>query len=137
MNKFNPWTFGIIFLGIFLFLAWNNFNIRVFFFGETKNTKARIVDIKIVPGTAGRGSLQLVEYNYKIKDKIYKDKIKIGKKYGWQVIDNELLIKYLVNNPEKNRVVKFYNSLRNNKTLHSKTFHAEETSDTKIDTIVD
>ncbi len=101
-----PVAFFLI-MGIFIYLSWNNFELPTIFIGETTEVKGKVVDIKIRYG-ARRGYIQNVEYVYKVKDKYFLDKIKVGNNFGWQNVGNRVLIEYKESNPQKNKVVGFY-----------------------------
>lgn len=95
-------------MGGFLYLGLNQFQFPTFFvLTKTDNTKALITETKMVPSVKGNW-LQLVGYEYVICDSIYKDKFKVGQRQGLQVVGDELLLKYSIANPSRNKVIGFY-----------------------------
>jgi len=113
MNKTYTWTFAIIlFFGFFIF-AWNDYEIPFSPLTETAETKGKISNIKFVPVEGGHGFLQKVTYYYQIGDKRYSDIKKIGRKYKMQHVGNRVLIEYSTENPEKTKIIGFYNDYKN------------------------
>lgn len=120
MQQINPWTFGIIFLIVFGYLAYNHFEAPTLFIGETKKTEGKIIDIKLGYPTGGDGYVQHVNYVYKIDDKFYTGKKTVGKSAGWQNIGNTIEIEYSKNTPENHKVAAYRNnfSSTNEKKYH-------------------
>lgn len=106
--KTAPYIFGILFVGLFLYLGLNHFQIPIrFIFDKTENTNATITKIEWVYGVKG-GQLQFVTYQYQVEDSIYIDTFKAGRKEGLQTIGDTVLIEYAINKPGKNTVKGFY-----------------------------
>lgn len=100
--------FLIIFISVFLYLGFNQFQIPTsFVFTKTEQTRAKIIEAKMIPSVKGYW-LQLVEYEYIIGDSIYRDSFKAGQRQGLQVVGDELLLKYSISNPRRNKVIGFY-----------------------------
>lgn len=108
MRQSNPWVFGLVFLCIVVYLAFNNFELPSFMMGKTNETFGKIVDIKIGYGVRGYGYVQYVDYVYEVNGRYYLDKKTVGQNYGWQNIGNQVKIEYSVRNPDRNKVVCFY-----------------------------
>ncbi len=113
MKKTNPWTFGIILIFGFLIFAWNDYEIPFLPFTETIEIEGKISNTKFVPVEGGHGFVQKVTYYYFIENEKYSDTKKIGRKYDKQYIGNRVLIEYSVKNPEKTKIVGFYNDYKN------------------------
>lgn len=47
MRKSKPWIFGLIFISVFVYLAWNNFEMPTIFWGKTNMTTGKIIDLNI------------------------------------------------------------------------------------------
>lgn len=106
--------FLIIFVSVFLYLGFNQFQIpTLFIFTKTEQTRATITETKMIPSVKGYW-LQLVEYEYLIGDSIYNDSFKAGQRQGLQVIGDELLLKYSISNPRRNKVIGFYRHSKKN-----------------------
>jgi len=118
MKNSIAWIFGLIFLGIIVYLGYNSFEIPFFLISGTKKTSGFIYDIDIHNGIGGRGYLQNVSYAYKVGDKYYTDKHMIGKKYGWQHIGNTVLLKYSEKEPTKNNVINFQSDFSKENKKH-------------------
>ena len=114
-SKINPWLFGMVFLSIFAYLAWNNFEIPRLFLYRTNTTKGCIIDIQIVKGIRGYGYNQKLTYAYTVNGVTYSDIKKIGKKYGIQRIGNKILIKYSEEKPQINNFINFIAAESNQK----------------------
>lgn len=107
--KINPWGFGIIFFIAAVYFMANDFQMPNFFlFQRTDKVKATIVEIKPTYGIKGR-ILQLLIYEYKVEDSLYQDRVKGGFGYGHKRVGDQLLVEYLVRNPQKNEVIGQYN----------------------------
>jgi hypothetical protein len=108
MKNYLAPIFGLIFISVFCYLAWNNFELPSLLFGDTTKTKGKIIDIHIGHGVKGIGYIQNVKYAYSKDGKYYVDSKKVGKSYSWQNIGNRVLVEYDNSNPEKNNVEGFY-----------------------------
>ena len=106
--KTNSYIFGILFVGLFLYLGLNHFQVPVLYiFDKTENTKATVTKIDWVYGMKG-GHLQFVTYQYQVEDSIYEDTFKAGRKEGLQTVGDKVLIEYAIKKPGKNKVMGFY-----------------------------
>lgn len=100
--------FLIVFVSVFLYIGFNQFQLpSLFVFTKTEQTRAIILETKMIPSVKGYW-LQLVEYEYAIGDSIYRDSFKAGQRQGLQVVGDELLLKYSISNPRRNKVIGFY-----------------------------
>lgn len=100
--------FLIVFVSVFLYIGFNQFQLpSLFVFTKTEQTRAIILETKMIPSVKGYW-LQLVEYEYAIGDSIYRDSFKAGQRQGLQVVGDELLLKYSISNPRRNKVFGFY-----------------------------
>jgi hypothetical protein len=84
----------------------------IFLFEKTSETKGTVTDTKWTYGIKGT-FIQLVTYEYKVRDSLYFDKLKVGQRQGKQKIGDKLLIKYSVNKPKKNEVIGYFRASRN------------------------
>lgn len=107
MRNSNPWAFGIIFLAIFAYFAYNNYELPTLFIRETKIISGKIIDIKIGNGPRGRSYVQNVKYAYCIDSIYYFDFKTVNNKYGKQFIGNHIKLEYSVKNPQKNKILGF------------------------------
>jgi hypothetical protein len=107
MKNSNPWAFGLVFIMVFAYLAYNNFELPTIFIGETNTVTGKIIDIKVNRDTRGTGYVQNVEYSYLIDSTYYFDCKIVDKRYGVQYVGNNIRLEYEVNNPSKNKVLKF------------------------------
>ena len=103
----------LLLLGFFIYLGFNNFELTpIFLFEKTSETKGTVTDTKWTYGIKGT-FIQLVTYEYKVRDSLYFDKLKVGQRQGKQKIGDKLLIKYSVNKPKKNEVIGYFRASRN------------------------
>jgi len=123
MRKLNPWSFLFLIIIVFVYLAYNNFEIPTLFIGKINKVEGKIIEINIDNGIRGRGYIQHINYTYEVEGKRYYDKLKVGKSKGWQHIGNSVVIEYSVKNPSKNRIEKFINNRtkENEKTFRCNT----------------
>ena len=104
----------IILVSAFLYIGFNQFQLpTLFMFRKTEQTRAIILETRMIPSVKGYW-LQLVEYEYVIGDSIYRDSFKVGQRQGLQVIGDELLLKYSISNPRRNKVIGFYRHSKKN-----------------------
>ncbi len=121
MRQNNPWAFGLVFLMIFAYLAYNNFELPTIFFGETKIVAGKIINIQVERDTRGTGYVQNIKYVYAVNGNYLLDKKIVGKKYGVQYLGNNVKIEYSVKNPHRNKVLGFRKIFR---TTNKETFFA-------------
>jgi len=106
--KTAPYVFAILFVGFSFYLGLNHFELPTFFLLEkTEKTNG------IVTNTAWTNSvkgyrLQLVTYEFEVKDSVYTNKYKAGQRAGIQNIGDKILVEYSINKPEKNDVVGYF-----------------------------
>ncbi len=113
MRKSNIWIFGLFFISVFAYFAWNNFEILTIFWGKTNMTTGKIIDTNIGYAVRGHRYIQNVKYAFSVNDKVYYDFKKVDKRFGKQQIGNRVMIEYSVRNPEKKKVKGFYKDFRN------------------------
>ena len=82
----------LIILFIAGYLMWNNFELPVFFRGETVKTEGKIYDISIRRGIRGVGFIQDVKFVYSINKKYYLGTKKVDNRYGIQFIGNPVIL---------------------------------------------
>lgn len=100
------WALSVLFGSILAFLVWGGFEMPVIA-RESKKVNGRI--IAVFPSNEVRTYKRGVKYAYTVDGKSYIDFKKPGTKTEKQFIGNQVLVSYAVNNPESNRVVKFFN----------------------------
>ncbi|WP_417599730.1 hypothetical protein [Owenweeksia hongkongensis] len=110
MKLGNPWTFGILFMAVFSYLAWNNFELPTFLFGEVKETVGIvIVDTKKVATLPRGGFSQLIVFAYRIEDSTYIGRQTINpRKYSFRPIGSKLKLRYSKSDPTKFEVLSYY-----------------------------
>lgn len=103
MNRFNPWAFAIVFLCVAAYILWNDVNLGVVLSFENAETKAYVT--KVFPRYKKRagGYVLHVEYVFVVDSTLYKG-VKSVK--GKEVIGNTLELRYSVNNPADNEILK-------------------------------
>lgn len=107
MKLGNPWTFGILFICVFCYLAWNNFTLPKVFWSKTEETKAIVIESQSVPRLRHLG--QLITFAYQVGDSIYFGKHKVNHaKYPSRPIGSTLRLKYALNNPSDFEVLEYY-----------------------------
>jgi hypothetical protein len=116
MKNSNAWTFGIIFIGIFIFLAINNFELPKFFIGETKTVKGIIFETGLRPGIKGIGYYQEVEFFYSVNGNWYSDSFTVNNKYQIQKKGNNIVLKVSVSHPDRFKVLGFERTFVNEMT---------------------
>jgi len=105
--KTAPYVFAILFIGTFVYLALNQFELPTFFFfDETNKIKGHVIETKRINGIRGR-YYQLVTYEYMAGDSIYRDQFKAGKLEGLRLVGDTIFIEFSVDDPGKNKVVGF------------------------------
>ncbi|GAB7087605.1 hypothetical protein [Marinifilum fragile] len=115
MNKINPWAFGIVFLSLIAFYAWNGFKFPIFFWGETCKQDAVIYDTKIHTVSFG-GQVnwkQTVRYFYSVDNNWYDGSYTLKGGQSRQKIGNLISLEISKLQPEKHRVRAFYKFGRN------------------------
>ncbi|RKD92220.1 DUF3592 domain-containing protein [Mangrovibacterium diazotrophicum] len=118
-----PWAFGLVFISVFAYLAWNNFELPTIFWEETKVTTGKVVDLSLGYSTQGDGYIQSVKYAYSVNGITYYGFKKVGKRFGIQQIGNRVKIQYSGLNPEKRKVEGFYRDFKNS---DPDKFHSNE-----------
>lgn len=109
--KVNPWSFGILFMLIAVFLMINDFKWpTIFLFEETIKTKAKITETAWGYGISGR-PVRVFTYEYLIEDSLYIGKFKGNFSYKNLKVNNSLLIEYAEDKPEKHKVIGYYKPL--------------------------
>ncbi len=99
MAKQNPWIFGLIGFGIFLYLAWNNFELSFAPWTKTAEAKAVITDNALGYGPMGRGFTQIITISYQVDDSVYVQKKKLSQRINKKEIGSLVLIEYAVKDP--------------------------------------
>jgi hypothetical protein len=99
MAKQNPWIIGILGFGVFLYLAWNNFQIPFAPWTKTLETKAEITDNALGYGPKEMGYTQIITISYKVDDSVYFQKKKLSQRIEKKKIGSEVLIEYAVKDP--------------------------------------
>lgn len=122
MSRYNPWTFAMVFLAVFAIFAWNGFEFPRFLMGEKQTTTGKVVQTFIKHGSSGE-PYQRLKYVYAVDNEYYFDFKTIGQKYGAQYVGNRIEIEYLVNNPKKNKVIRFFSDYNN---LFDEKFHTNQ-----------
>jgi hypothetical protein len=90
MAKQNPWIIGILGVGVFLYLAWNNFEMSFAPWTKTVETKAEITDNAIGYGPMGRGYTQIITQSYQVDDSAYVQKKKLSQRINKKEIGSEV-----------------------------------------------
>ncbi len=106
--KVNPWALGIIFLGAFIYFAWNNFEMPLIFGGETTEIDGKIINIKTVPGLMGQGFVQKATFIYRVGKISYIDNTTVDNRNEIQRVGNKVRLVFRKNRPKKNKVIGFY-----------------------------
>ncbi len=87
MAKQNPWIIGILGFGVFLYLAWNNFELSFTPWTKTAEVKAVITENALGYGPKVMGFTQIITISYQVDDSVYFQKKKlsqrINKKGNW------------------------------------------------------
>lgn len=99
MRNHNPWIVGILGLGVFLYLAWNNFEFHFAPWTKTSETKAIIIETAVGYGPMGRGYAQIVTISYQVNDSVFVQKKKLSQRTNKKEIGSKILIEYAVNDP--------------------------------------
>jgi hypothetical protein len=99
MAKQNPWIFGILGVGIFLYLAWNNFEIPFAPWTKTAETTAEITGNALGYGPKGMGFTQIITISYLVDDSVYVQKKKLSQRIDKKEIGSKVLIEYAVRDP--------------------------------------
>ncbi|WP_111672611.1 hypothetical protein [Algoriphagus litoralis] len=99
MAKQNPWIIGILGFGVFLYLAWNNFEIPFAPWRKTLETKAEITDNALGYGPKGMGYTQIITITYQVDDSVYVQKKKLSQRIDKKEIGSKVLIEYAVKDP--------------------------------------
>lgn len=113
MKNKNPWAFAMVFIGVFIFLSFNETNFKLLFSFNKEETNAVILKTKIGYGMTGRGYTQTISYFFVVKGKVFKGEKTIGNKYVLQKIGNTLKVEYSSKNPSINQVLYFNNESEN------------------------
>ena len=106
--KNNPWGIGLIIMIIAGFLMFNNFEIPEYFiFEKTGKTQGTITEVDFKNGIKGH-PVKIFQYEYKVKDNTYLDVFEPTIGYQDKKLGDKLLIKYSLENPQKNKVIGHY-----------------------------
>lgn len=100
----NAWLFGLIFIFIFVWAAWNNFQFPTLIIGKTKEAKATIFHIFIKPGCKGRCFNQVCVYYYGDSNNWYINHQEFTPKQGIKHIGSNLFLKYESSNPTRHNL---------------------------------
>ena len=112
-EKFNFLKPYLITLGIVLFLGvsfyyWNSEEYK-FIFSETEFVKAEIIETKMIHAGTGYYYQKLI-FEYKFQNKIFRGEKTIGKRVGRRKIGDLVKLKISTENPERNKVIAYYNN---------------------------
>mgnify|MGYP001454222727 CR=1 FL=1 len=122
MKNSNAWTFGIIFIGIFIFLALNKFELPKIFLGETEIVKGTIIETQFTNGIRGIGYYQEIKFIYSINGDWYENTFAVDNKFKPQRIGNTIFLKVSVSHPDKFKVTGFVTTFNKEKVesfIHS------------------
>ena len=108
MAKHNPGIIGIVGVGIFIYLAWNNFEIPFAPWTKTSETNAVIIDNRLGYGPKGMGYAQIITISYQIEDSVYIQKKKLSPRVDKKEIGSQVLIEYAVKDPGRFEIKGFY-----------------------------
>jgi hypothetical protein len=108
MVKHNPWIIGILGLGVFLYLAWNNFDLSFAPWTKTAETKAVITENSMGYGPMGRGYTQIITITYQVEDSIYIQNKKLPQRIDRKETGSKVLIEYAVKDPGNFAIKGFY-----------------------------
>ncbi len=123
MKNSNAWTFGIIFIGIFIFLALNDFKLPKLFLGDTKIIKGTIIEARLKPGFKGKGFNQNIKFVYSHHDTWFESEFTVDNKYKLQKIGNLIVLEVSESHPDKYKVTGFE---RRYSPIDSETFIRNE-----------
>ncbi len=107
MRKFNPWAFGIIIFGLFIYLAWNNFDIPFAPWTKTSETYAVIIETGFGYGPKGRGYAQIITLSFEVNDSTFIQKEKLSSRTSKKEIGSKVLIEYAVEDPANFKIKGF------------------------------
>lgn len=101
-------VFLIFFFIGFVYLAWNNFQLPVFFLGETAITKGKIINYG--RGNNGEGFKPIITYAYRVDDSLYfhQKRKQVYLKEEKSEVGRSLKIKYEVEDPSKHSIEGYY-----------------------------
>lgn len=98
--------FAIVFLAIFGYMAYHNFELpTLFIFEKTEKVIGTVTEVKLKYGLRGHGFQQNVTYAYTVNDSTITDHFTAGRSHGWQRMGNQILIEYSEKDWSKNRIV--------------------------------
>lgn len=113
MAKQNPWIVGIIGFGIFLYPAWNKYEIPFAPWTKTAEAKAVITENARGYGPMGRGFTQIITITYQADDSDFVQKKKLSQRISKKEIGSKVLIEYAVKDPGSFEIKSFFsNELR-------------------------
>ncbi|MBN7814245.1 hypothetical protein [Algoriphagus pacificus] len=107
MKRINPWTIGMLGIGMFVYLAWNNFEIPIGFWTSTAKTKAIVTETALGYGPKGMGFTQIITIQYQVGDSVYIRKKKLSQRISKKEIGSEILIEYAIGDPSKYKIIGF------------------------------
>ncbi|NOU61414.1 hypothetical protein [Marinifilum caeruleilacunae] len=112
MRKFNPWAFGILFLGFFAYFAWNGFTLPTVFFGKTLTKNAVIYDAQMHTVSFGKqvNWTQTVRYFYQVENEWYDGSYTLKGAQSRQRVGNLISLEISKSRPQKHRIRAFYKS---------------------------
>lgn len=107
MQNKNPWIVGILALGVFLYLAWNNFETPFAPWTKTKKVTAEIVENVNGYGPKGMGFTQIITLSYQVDDSVYLQKKKLSQRTNKKEVGSKVLIEYALKNPSTFEIIAF------------------------------
>jgi hypothetical protein len=107
MKRFNPWTFGIITLGLFIYLAWNNFDLPFAPWTKTAENEAIIIETGLGYGPKGQGYTQIITISFEVNDSTFIQKKKLSPRTSKKEIGSKVLIEYAVEDPANFKIKGF------------------------------
>ncbi len=120
--KTNPWTFGIIFLAVSLYLMLNDFELPKFIpFENTDTVEAIIYKTRDSRSRLPHGGMdQNNFYVYQLNGENYISVFRSKRNNNAPMVGDSLLIKYSLSSPNKSELIKNYGNVLPNRTLSRK-----------------
>jgi len=106
MKLLNPYFFGLLFLSVFAYLAYNSFQFPKFFFGETQETKGVVLDVRI--RSLRHGFSQNVTYAFRHSDSLVIGDRRVKSKRGMKSVGTTFKLKYEPNDLTYFEIIHFY-----------------------------
>ena len=107
MRKLNPWTLGIIVFGLFIYFAWNNFDIPFAPWTKTSEIEAVIIEKGLNYGPKGRGYAQIITLSFQINDSTFTQIKKLSPRTSKKEIGSKVLNEYAVEDPTNFKIKGF------------------------------